>query len=113
MNLSTQLHYDYGTGDWMIFFEDIQDGAVRSATADERGNLTLTPVSPSERREPALRIPRHCVDWLRQLAAQLAVNKIASPDSTADGELKATKVHLEDMRKLTFQAYTKVYEVKT
>ena len=76
---------------------DVNNSKFYHASAEKNGYLKLTEVKEGESTDPILRIPgsawQGLAEALRGVVPDTDVKEI-------DAELKATKYHLEDMRKL-------------
>ena len=98
MKAKIYVHPEWGDVS-IIFYEDYPDG--RRAFA-EHIDLLFKIHEPGTKIEPTLNLPSHlATDILQSLADQIREQGIRhKQDELNDGELRATKYHLEDLRKL-------------
>jgi hypothetical protein len=83
-----------------LWIGKLTNGKIYQGKVGEHGNLVLEEISEGTETTPALRINR--MAWMGLVQALKGV----MPDldkKEVDAELKATKYHLEDMRKLAFK----------
>lgn len=89
-------HNNYGMD---VDIAIVTTGAISQlAKVIDDGHLQFSPIQQGQWMPPTIRLSR---DMAQELLAGLLALNIPSPSAGAvEGELKATKIHLEDMRQL-------------
>lgn len=92
---------DLSTAIWIF---EIRDSGRWVYQFDGNGHWSTTNVALSDTSKPTLIIPGVISNEVLKALAEAIHNQGIRPDanSIAEGELKATKLHLSDMRQLVF-----------
>ena len=103
MFVNVYLGYRQGNS-WMNITLD-NPGEESPVNAWPTMRTTEVPAGTTMPPDPFVRLPLSCLPSLREEMAKLGIT--SETDEHRAGELKATKAHLEDMRKLVFRSPSK------
>lgn len=81
-------------------YRNNQTGGFSNATVGEKGVLVITEIKEGEEYPPLLTMPRYVWGMLVDAINEQVPNE---PKEVVDSELKATKFHLEDLRKMIYE----------